>query len=128
VQRFPAASFTTYEVEVVLHPSNQSLQRALNGRGEDCWAFCDVHELPDNLAARLHFFTRTISLPLVAHEVFHAVSSLRRKLKLVVVQKRYGAESERAYGEELEASAAENITKKVLRFCRASGVPMKADV
>lgn len=68
--------------EVVMHSTAKGMNAFYHSRYKDAGdvhAFCEASELTDNdrIVARMHFAADSVSVPLIAHEVFHAVTCCR---------------------------------------------------
>ena len=88
--RFNSHPNSSLLVEVVIHPSAKCLNAFYHSRykdEDDVHAFCESSELTDKdeVQARIHFAAGAVSIPLVAHEVYHAVECCRKHHRFAAV-------------------------------------------
>lgn len=115
--RFIACPGGDLKVELRLHDTEKSLARAF---GQKCWGFCDwdtpVKRDDPKIACRIHLCKKNLSVPVIAHEAFHATTALRGEM---------GMPGHEPHVDEVFAETMENIVRWILILCKAQGIKIQ---
>lgn len=100
-------------VAIIIHPTDKALQIAFRATGGEmeCEAFCNREEGKSDRLVTLHFCTKYLTAPVIAHEVFHGVLELIRVTRLNMNDE---------YAQEVAAHAVSHLMGQVAEAIKLS--------